>query len=563
MTSPFLEAPESAWVASNALAFALRDRFPVSPGHTLVVPRRLVPTWFDATADERAAIFELVDTVKRQLDAELHPDGYNIGINAGEAAGQTVMHLHVHVIPRFRGDVDDPRGGVRHVIPGRGNYLAGRPPPLATGGAEDPFLRHLAPVFARATDVAIFSAFVQESGLDVLESHVFAALARGARIRLVTGDYLHITQAAALAELLDWAGGNAALSGAGGARGSFEARVVEVDALPGTIRSFHPKSWRSLHRWTADSAGRETDDIDVPRWVYQVANHLGSARLDLDAQGGVIAYEEYFPFGGTAFVAGDDLRAASWRDYRFSGKERDDLTGFYYFGFRYYAPWLCRWLTPDPIGAGGGLNLYQYVLNNPVNLIDPEGLDPQRPGQRLRTRYVTYEQFAAAVPEGYRAQIDPGRRWTGLFSPDQQGGVTVHQSESTFRAAARRAAGGRAEIWIYDPRYQEGLDRGLDERSARERAEIFHSIDEALRPFQAPPTPDGAGGAGGAGAAWPGQRRRADRHGDRGGRLRPARGRRARRGRRRRSGHGRGQRAWGFQRPGRRHGHRRRRRACG
>ncbi|WP_437960496.1 DEAD/DEAH box helicase family protein [Sorangium sp. So ce119] len=244
MTSPFLEAPRSAWIASNALAFALRDRFPVSPGHALVVPRRLVSTWFDATAEERAAIFELVDAVKRQLDAELQPDGYNIGINAGEAAGQTVMHLHVHVIPRFRGDVDDPRGGVRHVIPGKGNYLAGRPSPLATGGTEDPFLRHIAPIFARATDVAILAAFVQESGLDVLESHVFAALARGARVRLVTGDYLHITQAAALVELLDWAGGNAALADAGGVRGSFEARVVEVDALPGKIRSFHPKSWR-------------------------------------------------------------------------------------------------------------------------------------------------------------------------------------------------------------------------------------------------------------------------------------------------------------------------------
>ncbi|WP_437626878.1 HIT family protein [Sorangium sp. So ce1151] len=149
MTSPFLEAPGSAWVASNSLAFALRDRFPVSPGHTLVIPRRLVSTWFDATAEERAAIFEFVDAVKRQLDQELRPDGYNIGINAGEAAGQTVMHLHVHVIPRFRGDVDDPRGGVRHVIPGKGNYLAGRPSPLATGGADDPFLRHIAPIFAR------------------------------------------------------------------------------------------------------------------------------------------------------------------------------------------------------------------------------------------------------------------------------------------------------------------------------------------------------------------------------------------------------------------------------
>ena len=134
VSSPFLEAPASSWVASNALAFALRDRFPVSPGHTLVIPRRLVAAWFDATADEHAAIFALISDVKRQLDAELHPDGYNIGINAGEAAGQTVMHLHVHLIPRFRGDVDDPRGGVRHVIPGKGNYLAQSPAPPAKGG---------------------------------------------------------------------------------------------------------------------------------------------------------------------------------------------------------------------------------------------------------------------------------------------------------------------------------------------------------------------------------------------------------------------------------------------
>ena len=123
MTSPFLDVPASAWVAHNTLAFAIEDRFPVSPGHTLVIPRRVVATWFEATAEERAALFELVDEVKRLLDERLRPDGYNIGINAGEAAGQTVMHLHVHVIPRFRGDVDDPRGGVRHVIPGKGNYL--------------------------------------------------------------------------------------------------------------------------------------------------------------------------------------------------------------------------------------------------------------------------------------------------------------------------------------------------------------------------------------------------------------------------------------------------------
>ena len=127
MTSPFLERPEADWIAGNELAFAIEDRFPVSPGHALVVPHRVIATWFEASKEERQAIFELVDEVKRLLDARTPaPDGYNIGINCGEAAGQTVMHLHVHVIPRYRGDVPDPTGGVRHVIPGKGNYLAGK-----------------------------------------------------------------------------------------------------------------------------------------------------------------------------------------------------------------------------------------------------------------------------------------------------------------------------------------------------------------------------------------------------------------------------------------------------
>jgi diadenosine tetraphosphate (Ap4A) HIT family hydrolase len=122
MPSVFLDKPESDWVAANALAFAIRDGFPVSPGHTLIVPRREVPTWFDASRDEQRAILELIETVKLQLDQEFSPDGYNVGFNAGEAAGQTVMHLHVHVIPRYRGDVDDPRGGIRHVMPSKAAY---------------------------------------------------------------------------------------------------------------------------------------------------------------------------------------------------------------------------------------------------------------------------------------------------------------------------------------------------------------------------------------------------------------------------------------------------------
>ena len=122
MDCPFCDPPESLVVASNDLARAVRDAYPVNPGHTLVVPCRHVASWFDISPDERSAMLNLVDEVRRLLEAERVPAGYNIGVNIGEAAGQTVPHMHLHVIPRYAGDVDDPSGGVRFVIPARGNY---------------------------------------------------------------------------------------------------------------------------------------------------------------------------------------------------------------------------------------------------------------------------------------------------------------------------------------------------------------------------------------------------------------------------------------------------------
>jgi diadenosine tetraphosphate (Ap4A) HIT family hydrolase len=114
----------SRLVAQNEHAFAVEDAYPVSPGHLLVITRRHVATWWDATADEQEATLSLVDELKARLDTEIKPDGYNVGFNAGTAAGQTIMHLHVHLIPRFDGDMDDPTGGVRHAIPDKGNYRA-------------------------------------------------------------------------------------------------------------------------------------------------------------------------------------------------------------------------------------------------------------------------------------------------------------------------------------------------------------------------------------------------------------------------------------------------------
>ncbi len=104
------------------LAVVFRDAFPVSPGHSLVVSRRHVAGFFDLDPGEQAAILELVNVTRADLDAELRPDGYNVGVNVGLAAGQTVPHVHVHVIPRYRGDMPDPRGGIRWIFPDRARY---------------------------------------------------------------------------------------------------------------------------------------------------------------------------------------------------------------------------------------------------------------------------------------------------------------------------------------------------------------------------------------------------------------------------------------------------------
>ena len=109
-------------IQADDLVFVIRDAYPVSTGHTLIIPRRHIASLTEATEEEQVAVLRAVASARAALDTEHHPDGYNIGINDGEAAGQTVMHLHVHLIPRYRGDVADPRGGIRHCIPGKGYY---------------------------------------------------------------------------------------------------------------------------------------------------------------------------------------------------------------------------------------------------------------------------------------------------------------------------------------------------------------------------------------------------------------------------------------------------------
>ena len=109
-------------IAQNEFAYARWDNFPASPGHAEVVPIRHVESFFDLTGAELNAIYDLAKVAKQVIDDKYQPDAFNVGVNDGEAAGRTVHHVHVHLLPRYAGDVPNPRGGIRHIIPGKGRY---------------------------------------------------------------------------------------------------------------------------------------------------------------------------------------------------------------------------------------------------------------------------------------------------------------------------------------------------------------------------------------------------------------------------------------------------------
>ena len=264
---PFCSVSSSDVVWSSDLAFAIRDRYPVTEGHTLVIPRRHVETYFDASGQEQAELWRAVEAVKAELEATLAPDGYNVGFNVGAAAGQTVMHLHVHVIPRHSGDVDDPRGGVRHVIPGKGNYLAG--PRLATGLA-DPLSPHLFADLDEARHADLAVAFILRSGLARVLPRLEGLLQRpGARVRILTGDYQDVTDPAALRWLLNLQEQTQAL---GELPGTLELKVFETDPK-------HP----SFHLKTYLLYGRGGGESRTPLAAWVGSSNLSKTALEKGA----------------------------------------------------------------------------------------------------------------------------------------------------------------------------------------------------------------------------------------------------------------------------------------
>ncbi|WP_242928598.1 HIT family protein [Pontibacter vulgaris] len=120
--SVFLEIPEDRIIYKDKYFFIIKDKYPVSEGHSLIISNKLRSDYFDLSEEEKHHLINVIEICKLLIEEEFTPDGYNIGMNCGAVAGQTVMHFHCHLIPRYKGDMANPRGGIRHCVEGKGYY---------------------------------------------------------------------------------------------------------------------------------------------------------------------------------------------------------------------------------------------------------------------------------------------------------------------------------------------------------------------------------------------------------------------------------------------------------
>jgi RHS repeat-associated protein len=215
------------------------------------------------------------------------------------------------------------------------------------------------------------------------------------------------------------------------------------------------------HRIALVETRTQGQETDVPEQLirYQFGNHLGSTNLELDSEAQIISYEEYTPYGSTSFQSGRILAEVKLKRYRYTDMERDEESGFYYHGARYYASWLCRWTSCDPIGIDGGLNLYCYCFCNPVNLNDPNGrqvaptvFEPYNvnPVPITNLTYDSPERFGRSHDEleslTYYLQMDQeiNRAWGEDRGIVEGGAFTVFENQIL---AARKGSG---EGWSGD-----------------------------------------------------------------------------------------------------------------
>ena len=250
----------------------------------------------------------------------------------------------------------------------------------------------------------------------------------------------------------------------------------------------------TLHQWTVDTLARETDDVSRKKVHYQVSNHLGSVSLELDADARVVGYEEYFPFGGTSFIAGDDLRDFRLKEIRYSGKVRDDATGFHYYGFRYLAPSMCRWISPDPAGPVDGLNLYQFVRNNPIRYVDADGLQTDEVTLHLGSLSAFVKENDDAVRAALTRAIHGTTHKVGGFRVRLKGTVVWNEAK-------------KQNVFIEEPGTREIVGPiSLEEWSESEGAEVYDAESLGLLIGNLAPSLSGGGNdlqeGGGSVNAW-------------------------------------------------------------
>ncbi|MBK6918623.1 MAG: RHS repeat-associated core domain-containing protein [Deltaproteobacteria bacterium] len=213
---------------------------------------------------------------------------------------------------------------------------------------------------------------------------------------------------------------------------------------------------------TVDDGEPVAAPVIVPR--FQHGNHLDSASLELDGDAAVISYEEFHPFGTTSYAANDGAVEVSAKRYRYIGKERDEETGLYHLGARYYAAWLGRWTAADPIGMAGGINLYEYARSNPVTMSDPSGMAP--PQQPQEIRILRPEELAQdrAIEIGPRGKVE-----FRDFTPAeiQQGRAEVERRNRDFREGIYESLANPRET----PRQRERRQRNAAIKAKQEAGE--------------------------------------------------------------------------------------------
>lgn len=186
-----------------------------------------------------------------------------------------------------------------------------------------------------------------------------------------------------------------------------------------------------MHYWVKDDIKREVKATGERSLRFQMGNNLGSVSMEVDVSARLISYEEYFPFGGTAIIAGENQKEVSLKDYRYSGKECDDTTGLYYYGARYYISWLSRWTRPDPAGVIDGFNLYAFVGGNPIVHTDFGGLmktrsqSKKRPYKEVKIDGKSKRQALQEAKRRARKEEDLNTRRSFIGRPKSSDEATV------------------------------------------------------------------------------------------------------------------------------------------